>query len=415
MKTKLHFIAKTMLLLFTICNLQLVFSQAPQKMSYQAVIRNSSGALVTSTSVGMRISILQNSVSGISVYTETQTASTNINGLVSIEIGTGTVVSGIFSTINWGVGTYYIKTETDPTGGVAYSIVGINQLMSVPYALFAASGNSGPAGPTGQEGPIGKSVSLRTNPEPVGNNCPAGGNKIQFGTDTNGNNILDDSEINADLTKYICNGSTGLNSVMRTVPELAGANCGTGGTRIQGGTDTNGNNILDDSEINTDLTKYVCSGSTGLNSVMRTVPELAGANCATGGTRIQGGTDTNGNNILDDSEINPELTKYVCNGTQGTAGVNISLRNNVEPPGNNCPAGGNKIQFGLDTNGNNTLDDSEINAALTQYVCNGTQNPAGNSVGDMQYWNGSSWITLPAGTAGQTLRVNTSGIPQWQN
>jgi hypothetical protein len=164
MKTKLHFIAKTLLLLFTICNLQLVFSQAPQKMSYQAVIRNSSGALVTSTSVGMRISILQNSVSGISVYTETQTASTNINGLVSIEIGTGTVVSGTFSTINWAIGAYFIKTETDPTGGSSYTIVGVNQLMSVPYALFAASGNVGATGATGPPGiiPAGSSVGNTT-------------------------------------------------------------------------------------------------------------------------------------------------------------------------------------------------------------------------------------------------------------
>jgi hypothetical protein len=152
MKSKLHFIFKTFLLLFAICNLQYIFAQAPQKMSYQAVIRNASGVLVTSTSVGIRISILQNSSSGTSVYTETQTTSTNANGLVSLEIGTGTVVSGTFSAINWAVGTYFIKTETDPAGGSSYTIVGVNQLMSVPYALFAASGNVGATGATGPPG-----------------------------------------------------------------------------------------------------------------------------------------------------------------------------------------------------------------------------------------------------------------------
>ncbi len=120
-----------------------VFAQAPQKMSYQAVIRNSSNALITSTPVGMQISVLQGSSSGTAVYVETQTPSTNANGLVSVEIGGGTVVSGNFSTINWDNGPYFIKTETDPTGGTVYSIVGTNELMSVPYALNAANANVG--------------------------------------------------------------------------------------------------------------------------------------------------------------------------------------------------------------------------------------------------------------------------------
>jgi hypothetical protein len=74
-----------------------VFAQAPQKMSYQAVIRNTNNALVTSTAVGMKISILQGSASGTAVYEETQTLSTNANGLVSLEIGSGTPVTGTFA------------------------------------------------------------------------------------------------------------------------------------------------------------------------------------------------------------------------------------------------------------------------------------------------------------------------------
>jgi hypothetical protein len=133
-----------------------VFAQAPQKMSYQAVIRNSSDALVTSTPVGMRISIIQGSIFGASVYVETQTTSTNANGLVSLAIGTGTPVTGTFAGIDWAAGPYFIKTETDPTGGTAYTISGTNELMSVPYALYAANGGTpGPAGPTGATGLTG--------------------------------------------------------------------------------------------------------------------------------------------------------------------------------------------------------------------------------------------------------------------
>jgi uncharacterized protein (TIGR02145 family) len=129
-----------------------IFAQAPQKMSYQAVIRNTSGALVTSTSVGMKISVLQGTATGTVAYSETQTASTNVNGLVSLEIGSGTIVTGTFAGINWANGPYFIKTETDPTGGTAYTISGTNELMSVPYALFSANSTPGPQGATG---PIG--------------------------------------------------------------------------------------------------------------------------------------------------------------------------------------------------------------------------------------------------------------------
>ena len=115
-------------------------AQAPQKMSYQSVIRNSSNALIISTAVGMRISILQGSSTGMAVYEETQKPTTNANGLASIEIGSGTVLSGNFSAINWASGPYFIKTETDPTGGTNYTIVGTSELLSVPYALFSGNG-----------------------------------------------------------------------------------------------------------------------------------------------------------------------------------------------------------------------------------------------------------------------------------
>ncbi len=136
--------------IITICSVILitasVFAQAPQKMSYQAVIRNTSNALVTNSIVGMRISILQTTPSGSAVYVETQTPTTNANGLVSIEIGGGTVVSGNFANINWANGPYFVKTETDPLGGTSYSITGTSQLLSVPYALYAKNAGSASGG-----------------------------------------------------------------------------------------------------------------------------------------------------------------------------------------------------------------------------------------------------------------------------
>lgn len=114
----------------------LSFAQVPELMSYQALVRNANDQLIQNASIGIRISILQNSDTGTTVYTETHTTTTNENGLVTLSIGSGTTTDD-FSTIDWGNGTYYIKSETDPAGGTNYSIAGTSQLLSVPYALYA--------------------------------------------------------------------------------------------------------------------------------------------------------------------------------------------------------------------------------------------------------------------------------------
>ena len=109
----------------------------PQKMSYQAVIRNSSNELVANKTIGMKISILYNTPTGTVVYAETQTPTTNENGLISIAIGTGTIIEGSFSHIEWTQGPHFIKTEIDPAGGTSYSITSTSELLSVPYAITA--------------------------------------------------------------------------------------------------------------------------------------------------------------------------------------------------------------------------------------------------------------------------------------
>lgn len=114
-------------------------AQTPQKMSYQSIIRNSNNTLVSSATVGIRITILQGSNSGLSVYVETHTVTTNQNGVANFEIGTGTVLFGSFSSIDWGNGIYYVKTETDINGGTNYTITGTSPFTSVPYALFATN------------------------------------------------------------------------------------------------------------------------------------------------------------------------------------------------------------------------------------------------------------------------------------
>ena len=133
------------LIIMVLCATTL-FAQAPEKFSYQAVVRNASNALVANTPVGVRVSILQGGVNGTIVYMETQTTVTNANGLITLQIGSGNVQQGNFAEINWANGTYFLKTETDPAGGTNYSVTSTQQLLSVPYALYAKDAGNGFSG-----------------------------------------------------------------------------------------------------------------------------------------------------------------------------------------------------------------------------------------------------------------------------
>jgi len=110
------------------------YSQVPQAFSYQTIAFNSAGAPITNGNINLRISILDNSATGTVLYTETHTKTTNSKGLVNLNIGQGTATTGNFGGINWGTNTKFVKVELDPAGGNNYTNVGVNQLMTVPYA-----------------------------------------------------------------------------------------------------------------------------------------------------------------------------------------------------------------------------------------------------------------------------------------
>ncbi|AKK72637.1 hypothetical protein OK18_08390 [Chryseobacterium gallinarum] len=133
---------KILLTFWILYGLCMAIAQVPEKMSYQAIIRNGSGQLLNNQSIAVKATILQGSPAGTEVYSERLTGNTNANGLITLEIGSGTVLSGTFATINWPSGNYYLKTETDPAGGNNYTITGTSQLLSVPYAMYAKSAGS---------------------------------------------------------------------------------------------------------------------------------------------------------------------------------------------------------------------------------------------------------------------------------
>lgn len=141
-------LALTTLLLFLTVTIK-VFAQSPEKMSYQAIIRAQDNNLVVNSKISLKIIVHQGSATGTNVYQETHSVNTNSNGLVSLEIGTGTVSTGDFSKIAWEKGPYFIETQVDAQGGANYNIIGITQLLSVPYSLHAKTADRLVGGTTG--------------------------------------------------------------------------------------------------------------------------------------------------------------------------------------------------------------------------------------------------------------------------
>ncbi|WP_224249812.1 DUF7151 family protein [Hyalangium gracile] len=231
--------------------------------------------------------------------------------------------------------------------------------------LLVACGSTGADGSDGQSG---LNSLMRSEQEPPGPHCVNGGIRVKSGLDTNNNRNLDDGEVTS--TAYVCNGSTGgetSRALVRLDPEQAGANCAQGGTRVSSGLDGNGNGTLDSGEVTS--TSYICNGapgnSTGAQALVRTVPEPVGSNCAQGGTRVQSGLDTSGNGTLEAGEVTSNA--YICNGAAGSPGAQALVRLDPEPAGANCAQGGTAVLSGLDINRNGTLEANEI--TQTRYVC----------------------------------------------
>ncbi|MDT7828071.1 hypothetical protein RQM65_05260 [Pricia sp. S334] len=128
----------TLLVLLT-CN---TFAQTPEKVSYQAVIRDNNNKLLTNSKVNLNIILRQGSPDGYIAYQENHQARTNVNGLVSLQIGEGNKEVGEFSGIDWSQGPYFIETQLDVKNTQDFSVTGVSEMLSVPYALHAKSADS---------------------------------------------------------------------------------------------------------------------------------------------------------------------------------------------------------------------------------------------------------------------------------
>jgi hypothetical protein len=128
----------------------------PRKFNYQAVVRDSMGALITNRNVSLRVTLLRGSAPhSPELFKETHQANTNATGLLTVKIGNGQSILGSMDSIDWSQGMVYLRTEIDPTGGNTFSVVNTAELLSVPYALYSLNSGGGPPGPAGPQGPSG--------------------------------------------------------------------------------------------------------------------------------------------------------------------------------------------------------------------------------------------------------------------
>ncbi|MES2591964.1 MAG: collagen-like protein [Bacteroidota bacterium] len=277
--------------LFLIINLSFIvcFAQAPHGFNYQAVARTLSGAVLTSQPVGLQISLRQNTANGTIVYTETHSVVSNNIGLLNLVVGSGTVITGSFSAINWSTGIYFIEISMDVTGGTNYMIMGTQQLMSVPYALYAeSSGTSGLPGVTGSVGATGPAGVIGS----TGATGDAGIAGFTGAAGANGNDGVtgstgaagDKGETGA--TGAI--GATGLNGS----DGITGGTGATGEMGVTGATGTNGNTGATGEKGDTGSTGTIgVTGSTGNTGATGDKGDTG----STGTTGIIGSTGSTGN------------------------------------------------------------------------------------------------------------------------
>jgi diphthamide biosynthesis methyltransferase len=373
-------------------------AQSPQGMTYQAVVRDTANHLVTNKLVSMRLSILQGSATGTVVYSEVQAPTSNSFGLVTVIIGKGIAISGNFSLINWAVGPFFVKTESDLTGGSNYSIIGTSQLLSVPYALYAekaGAGLTGPAGAPGATGPAG----------PMGPIGMTGATGAQGLTGAAGPQGI------AGLTG--ANGAQG-------IPGPAGATGTTGAIGpqgIQGLSGANGSQGLPGAtgpQGNPGLT-----GATGPQGIQG----LTGPTGANGAQGLQGATGPQGIQGLtgaagaDGAQGLPGATG--ATGPQGIQGLTgaTGATGLQGTPGITGPTGAQGIQGITGAKGATGATGPQGTPGLTGATgpagANGTGLPPGTATGNTTYWGGTNWVSNSNNlyNAGANIGIGTN-VPQ---
>jgi|UniRef100_UPI00404849EF hypothetical protein len=447
-----------------------VWAQVPQQISYQSVIRDGNNKVIAASTVGIKISLIQGTATGSAVYVETHSKTTNANGLVSLEIGTGTVLSGSFASIDWANGPYLIKTETDPTGGVNYSIPAVMALNSVPYALYAANGTPGPKGDTGLQGTPGpkgdKGDTGATGAKgdtgaqgATGAAGPKGDTGLQGATGPAGPQgvagpagVSPSTSSFVDLTSNQTVGGTKTvtNPIVGSVTGSSGSTTGNAATATLAATATklatprNINGVAFDGSA--DVTVTADAGTlTGSNlnatvtgsslTSVGTLANLTVTNPISGSVTGNAATVTTNANLTGDVTsvgnattigANKVVSAMIADGTIltgdlandaiETAKIKDANVTNAKLDKTNIPLSGFGAAAADVVLGSNRLtgvaDPVSTQDAATKAYVDAKSLPTATT-GDMLYYDGTAWVNVPAGSNGQMLGF-WGGKPVWQ-
>ena len=395
-------------------------SQAPTKINFQSVLRNTNGEVVSNSAVSLRISILSGTITGTAVYIETHAKTTDAGGLMSLQIGGGTVLSGVFGDINWGSSAHFIKLEADFSGGNSYVLLGTQELMSVPYALYASKTDTSVLNLTSRfstklSGTDTASLSARINAKSSLSDTSLLNLTSRFSTKLNGTDTASlSARINA---KSSLSDTSLLNLTSRFSTKLSGSDTTSLSARI------NAKSSLSDTSL--------------LNLTSRFATKLSGADTASLSARINAKsslsdtsllnlasrfetklnkTDTSEmlfnyktglNNKLNWIDTTNMLSKYLRKADTSS----LSDRINAKLSKTDTASLSDRIDAKLTKTDTSSLSD-RINAKLSSNVF---PNPPSLPKGHIMYWNGSNWVLLNPGTAGQVLKMSLdeNPVPVW--
>ncbi len=356
-------------------------AQAPQKINFQSILRNSSGEVVGNRSVSLKITILSGTINGSSDYSETHAKTTDASGLISIQIGMGTLVSGVFNSINWGNLAHFIKLEADFSGGSNYVILGTQELMSVPYALYASKTDTSVLN-------LASRLATKLNGSDtisLSNRINANSNSVS--SDTSLLNLASrfSTKLNkSDTFDMLFNYKTGLNNKLNWIDTTKMLS-----TYI---------NIADTSEM---LFNY----KTGLNNKLNWIDTtnmlskyLRKADTASLSNRIDAKLTKTDTASLS-NRIDGKLTK--------TDTASLSNRIDDKLTKTDTASLSNRIDGKLTKTDTASLS-NRIEAKL-----NISDFPQGATLGNTMYWNGTTWVNLAPGLPGQVMSMYSTGIPSW--
>jgi hypothetical protein len=134
-----------LLLALSFLNFETSSAQSNQDfgINFQAIARNNDGSVLSNKKITVRLSIVEGSVSGVISYQEIKSVNTNVVGLFTIVLGANElnriVVIGSFDKLDWTLGNKYLQIEVDPNNSIVFTLLGIQKINYVPYAIHAIS------------------------------------------------------------------------------------------------------------------------------------------------------------------------------------------------------------------------------------------------------------------------------------